>query len=132
MNVLNHYIKSHMTYAFRRAVREIATEGRICLRHWSAARKAPKYLRDQPLRLNLGCGPNSRPGWLNIDLFFLGADLQLDLRKRWPFRDGTVAHIYSEHVFEHFEFSENFRTSGQSRYVSFRRWRGLPCGRTRH
>jgi predicted SAM-dependent methyltransferase len=106
MNVLKDYVKSHTTYAFRRAIREIATEGRIYLRHWSALRKTPEYLRDRPLRLNLGCGPNSRPGWLNIDLFHSGADLQLDLRKRWPFPDDSVAYIYSEHVFEHFEFSE--------------------------
>jgi predicted SAM-dependent methyltransferase len=41
---------------------------------------------------------------LNIDLFDSAADLQLDLRRRWPFPDSSVAHIYSEHAFEHFEF----------------------------
>jgi len=63
-------------------------------------------MRQRPLRLNLGCGPNCRSGWLNIDLFDSAADLQLDLRKRWPFADGSVAHVYSEHAFEHFEFLE--------------------------
>ena len=56
--------------------------------------------------LNLGCGENRRQGWLNIDLFDPAADLQLDLRRRWPFPDGSVAYIYSEHAFEHFEFYE--------------------------
>jgi len=42
---------------------------------------------------------------LNIDLFHPAADLHLDLRERWPFPDGSVSHIYSEHVLEHFEFS---------------------------
>jgi predicted SAM-dependent methyltransferase len=87
-------------------MREIATQWRICYRHWSAVSKARRFLQDQPLRLNLGCGPNCRPDWLNINLFHSGADLQLDLRKRWPFPDASVAYIYNEHVFEHFEFSE--------------------------
>ncbi len=43
---------------------------------------------------------------MNIDLFSPGADLQLDLRKRWPLPDGSAVHICSEHAFEHFEFSE--------------------------
>jgi predicted SAM-dependent methyltransferase len=73
-------------------------------RHWSAVRKARRSLQGLQLKLNLGCGPNSKPGWLNINLFHSGADLQLDLRERWPFPDGSVAYIYSEHVFEHFEF----------------------------
>jgi predicted SAM-dependent methyltransferase len=34
------------------------------------------------------------------------ADLHLDLREKWPFADDSVTHIYSEHVFEHFEFHE--------------------------
>jgi predicted SAM-dependent methyltransferase len=100
------YIKSRTTYVLRRAVRDVGTEGLLCLRHWSAARKAPRFMRGHPLKLNLGCGPNCKPGWLNIDLFDSHADLQLDLRKRWPFPDGSVAYVYSEHVFEHFELCE--------------------------
>jgi predicted SAM-dependent methyltransferase len=55
------------------------------------------------LKLHLGCGPNRKAGWLNIDLFHEQADLPLDLREPWPFPDKSVVHIYSEHVFEHFE-----------------------------
>jgi Methyltransferase domain len=39
-----------------------------------------------------------------IDLFDRSADLRLDLREPWPFPDNSVSHIYSEHVFEHFDF----------------------------
>jgi predicted SAM-dependent methyltransferase len=104
MSVLKDYVRSRTTYALRHAIRELGTEGRLFFRHLSAVRKAPQLLRGQPLRLNLGCGPNNRPGWLNIDLFDSAADLQLDLRRRWPFPDCSVEHIYSEHAFEHFEF----------------------------
>lgn len=106
MSSLKTFIKSHTTYALRRAVRDIAQEGRLSYRHWSATRRVPRYLKGEPLKLNLGCGPNCRPGWLNIDLFDSAAELQLDLRKRWPFPDGSVAYVYSEHAFEHFEISE--------------------------
>ena len=106
MGSLKSFVKSHTTYAFRRAVRDLAQEGRLACRHLAATRKASRYLQDSSLRLNLGCGANGRPGWLNIDLFDSAADLQLDLRKRWPFLDGSVAHVYSEHAFEHFEFLE--------------------------
>jgi predicted SAM-dependent methyltransferase len=104
MNAVKGYVRSRTTYALRRAIRDLGMEARICFWHWSSARKVPRSLQNLPLKLNLGCGPNSRPGWLNIDLFNSGADLRLDLRKRWPFPNDSVAYIYSEHVFEHFEF----------------------------
>jgi predicted SAM-dependent methyltransferase len=28
---------------------------------------------------------------------------RVDLREKWPFSDASVSHVYSEHVFEHFE-----------------------------
>jgi predicted SAM-dependent methyltransferase len=56
-----------------------------------------------PLKLHLGCGPNLKAGWVNIDLFEAGA-VPLDLRERFPFADGSVDVIHSEHVFEHFAY----------------------------
>jgi predicted SAM-dependent methyltransferase len=106
VSVVKDYLKSCTTYALRRAIRDVVTEGRLYWRHWFAIRKAHRLFVNRPLKLNLGCGPNSKPGWLNIDLFHAGADLQVDLRRRWPFPAGSVAAIYSEHMFEHLEFSE--------------------------
>jgi predicted SAM-dependent methyltransferase len=76
----------------------------MLLRQRSALRKAARYSPGAPLRLNLGCGPNPKQGWLNVDLFDPQADLQLDLREPWPFPNDSASHIYSEHVFEHFDF----------------------------
>jgi len=55
----------------------------------SPARRSVKKLRQSikrqaGLRLHLGCGPNIRPGWINIDLFAANADAQLDLRAKKP------------------------------------------------
>lgn len=55
------------------------------------------------LRLNLGSGPVTKAGWVCIDLQ-KGADLQLDVREEFPFADGSVSILYSEHFFEHLEF----------------------------
>jgi predicted SAM-dependent methyltransferase len=106
MGLLKKYVKSRTTLALRRAIRELATETLIYFRHWYWVRKVPRFVRTLPLKLNLGCGPNYKPGWVNIDLFASGADLRLDLRKRWPFPNGSATHIYSEHALEHFEFAE--------------------------
>jgi len=82
------------------------------------------------LKLNIGCGLNTPENWINIDNSFSAklAKYPLvkkilyktrilpkrlyelswpnnimicDLRKRLPFEDGTVKHIYSSHLFEH-------------------------------
>jgi hypothetical protein len=41
-------------------------------------------LQNHELKLNLRCGPNRKPGWINIDLFDCYADLRLDLREKCP------------------------------------------------
>lgn len=75
--------------------------------------------------VNLGCGQTRPNGWLNFDSslnsliqstpvvstisrHFLNSvvydqpALYLDLRKKWPFKDGSVSVIYASHIFEHF------------------------------
>jgi predicted SAM-dependent methyltransferase len=85
------------------------------------------------LKLNLGCGPNGRPGWVNVDgswnawlsnhLFLhktvrilrilgkssLGVQWNIrplvhDLTKPLPFKDDSVSVIYASHVLEHLYF----------------------------
>jgi predicted SAM-dependent methyltransferase len=104
MNPLKEYLKACTTKALRTAVRQVGWECHMCFRQWSELRKVPRLRKGSPLKLNVGCGPNIRPGWVNIDLFDRSADLRLDLRERWPFPDNSVSHIYSEHVFEHLDF----------------------------
>ncbi len=52
------------------------------------------------LLLHMGCGDVIRPGWLNVDIH-PAADLRLDVRRRWPFSDGSAAIVFAEHLFEH-------------------------------
>lgn len=74
--------------------------------HREGVRKAS--LAKLPCMLHLGCGPNRKPGWVNIDLN-PNADLRLDLREPFPFRDNCVSFVYCEHFFEHLDFQEGIR-----------------------
>src|SRR5208283_2126887 len=102
--VLRRYLRSKTSLGFRSALRQARGEWKLWRLHRQSLKRVSSYFEMSPLRLNLGCGPNLKKGWVNIDLFRPTADLQLDLREPWPFADGTVSYVYSENVFEHFEF----------------------------
>lgn len=72
-------------------------------RHIAGVIRARKYRGRRGLMLHLGCGPNLKEGWVNVDLN-RAADLTLDVRERLPFADGTFTFIYSEHFYEHFSY----------------------------
>jgi predicted SAM-dependent methyltransferase len=51
-------------------------------------------------KLNLGCGPDRRAGWINADLGLTG-DIHLDAAERFPFPDDFLSLIFTEHLIEH-------------------------------
>lgn len=60
-----------------------------------------------PTRLNIGCGPNVLPGWVNIDRVARGPGVRTDVDlTALPFADSTVTEILAEHVCEHFTFAD--------------------------
>jgi predicted SAM-dependent methyltransferase len=98
--VIRSVVKARTTRAVRQALRSLWSELQIQHQHRLALRKLRRYRDRSDLKLNLGCGSNVKPGWLNIDLS-PPADLQLDLRESLPFPDSSVCMIYSEHFVEH-------------------------------
>jgi predicted SAM-dependent methyltransferase len=58
----------------------------------------------RPHALQLGCGWNPRPGWLNTDMEAREGIVKLDVTKRFPLPDSCVDHVYSEHMIEHMPF----------------------------
>lgn len=58
------------------------------------------------LKLNLGCGRNIKPGWVNVDFAEREnkLDAVCDLSKEFPFDEDSCSYIYSEHLIEHLEW----------------------------
>lgn len=57
-----------------------------------------------PLRLNLGCNADVRPGWVNVDIADYGGNEIIDLNSYpWPFEENSVAEVSASHVLEHLD-----------------------------
>jgi SAM-dependent methyltransferase len=66
----------------------------------------------EPLRIDLGCGPNKRPGFVGVDsLPFDGkVDVVCDLSAgRWPWDDNSVDEAHSSHFVEHLTAMQRVR-----------------------
>ncbi len=55
-----------------------------------------------PRRLNIGCGLDVRPGWVNLDCVDYGGNTVADLtRYPWPFPDSHFDEVLASHILEH-------------------------------
>jgi Methyltransferase domain len=56
-----------------------------------------------PLKIDLGCGPNPREGFVGVDMFKMkGVDIVCNLAKdKWPFADNSVDEAHASHFIEH-------------------------------
>jgi predicted SAM-dependent methyltransferase len=100
---LKSYLKERMSVGLWRAARDLRRELMIQKLHRKGRRSARKYADAKSLKLNIGCGENLKPGWVNVDLV-KGVDLTLDMREAIPLSDGSAKTIYSEHFFEHLDY----------------------------
>lgn len=65
------------------------------------------FAKQEVRKLHLGCGKHSMKGWLNSDFRAISNNvLQLDVTKRFPFKNDTLDYIYSEHMIEHITYSD--------------------------
>ncbi|HZP79372.1 MAG TPA: methyltransferase domain-containing protein [Pseudolabrys sp.] len=83
---------------------------------------------DRALKLQLGCGTNILPGWINTDIEPSPTTDYLDFSKPFPFPNNTISAVFCEHTIEHlpkatglYLISEAFRVlkpGGQFRIVT--------------
>jgi len=59
------------------------------------------------IKLNLGCGEQILPGYINVDLYCDKADIKADVKKL-PFDNDYADEVYSSPVIEHFDFKESW------------------------
>lgn len=98
------------------AVHQLLNEVRIEGIVRKALRKFAALKGRKNLKLHLGAGPDTRTGWVNIDLALMLVPevdgvkqpdtvfINYDLRRGLPLEDASCSYIYSSHFFEHLEY----------------------------
>ena len=76
-------------------------------------RKAKAKLEPKPLRLDFGCGKNPREGFEGVDVRDFGQRHTVDLTKRWPWKDGSVAEGHCSHFVEHLTSEERIHFTNE-------------------
>lgn len=69
----------------------------------SKATKVFKAIEAAPIKLDFGCGPHKREGFIGVDATaFVGVDQVVDLTQTpWPWSDGSVSEAHCSHFLEH-------------------------------
>lgn len=58
------------------------------------------------LKLDFGCGKNTREGFDGVDILDFGQKHVLDVTKPWPFEDNSVEEAHASHFVEHLDAEE--------------------------
>ena len=85
----------------------VLAELRLAWVRWTSRHAPARYTQLTDQLINLGSGGRGKPGWINVDVFPApGVTCTFDCRKRLPFADHTARGIYTEHFFEHIDYTE--------------------------
>jgi predicted SAM-dependent methyltransferase len=96
------------------AFRQLYLELRVAWATRNASAAFQKFEGQSELKVHLGCGPDVRQGWINIDASLSGRHneppnaiyVNHDLRRGLPLPEQSCAFIYSSHLFEHLHEAE--------------------------
>ncbi|MGI9065012.1 MAG: class I SAM-dependent methyltransferase [Pyrinomonadaceae bacterium] len=120
VHAIYQHSKEMLPEAVRNAVANLWTEIRIARTARHATKSFQELKGKQALKVHLGCGPDIRTGWVNIDLNRgpLVIDpanqpdtifINHDLRKGLPLEPLSCDIIYSSHFFEHLEYRQGLQ-----------------------
>jgi len=65
------------------------------------------------LKLDLGCGPNPKEGFVGVDVRDFGQEIVCDLRDRWKWEDNSVDEVYCSHFVEHLTATERIHFANE-------------------
>lgn len=86
----------------------VYTELPLMLRRLRGSRVRRQFRSADNLLVNLGAGPEGKPGWVNVDgLKQPNVNCLYDCRKDLPFPNESVRGIFCEHFFEHIDYTED-------------------------
>jgi predicted SAM-dependent methyltransferase len=85
------------------AVSLLGTEVNLYRLHRRGVKRAQAYKNRTGLKLNIGCGPNGKEGWIKYRSLMVSRNVS-DKREPLPFSDDPVSIIYSEHFFKHLDY----------------------------
>ncbi|HEX6188522.1 MAG TPA: methyltransferase domain-containing protein [Pyrinomonadaceae bacterium] len=110
---------SSFSEGVRTALSNVANELRISRIVKKSQRQFRQWQGQDNLKLNLGCGGDLKPGWINVDLWLDSPDprpegseaifINYDLRREIPLDAGSCEIIYSSHFFEHLDYNVGLR-----------------------
>jgi predicted SAM-dependent methyltransferase len=97
------FVPRHAYHPFLSEMR-IAIDTRLKHR---PARVRAAFSERRDLIVNIGCGFEGKPGWTNVDVVPAeGVNCIYDCRTGLPFADGSVRWIFTEHFFEHIDYTD--------------------------
>lgn len=66
-----------------------------------------RFVGASALLVNVGCGRNGKPGWVNVDSIGApGVTCVYDCRKHLPLATGSAKALFTEHLLEHLEYDD--------------------------
>jgi predicted SAM-dependent methyltransferase len=93
----------------RHAYHPFISEFNVALRRLANRPKRVResYKNRRNLLVNIGCGERGKPGWENVDIYNSpNVNCVYDCRVGLPFADNAVKGIFTEHFFEHIDYTE--------------------------
>ena len=109
---------SNTAPAVKHAAKQLVGELNLCQFVDGAHLEFAKLAGQKDLKIHLGCGPDIRPGFVNVDLWANRAPqraatdplfINHDLREGLPMEEGCASLVYSSHFFEHLDFETGLK-----------------------
>jgi len=86
---------------------QLRTELQLAWVRLTSLTVARRYRGATNLKVNVGSGSRGHPDWVNVDFLAMpSVNCVCDCRKVLPFPDNSVRLIFTEHFFEHIDYTE--------------------------